>query len=210
MRVLTLYIPAILFVGISGAMFFWDAPIVLMQELLSGMNALSYLMYVLILTAAVVFMPLAVMPVIPLAAALFGPFMTAVLSIIGWSLGAAIAFLLARRLGRPLLQKYLPLEKLDQTLALFPPNTHFWFIIILRMTLPVDLVSYALGLTKSLSFTSYIVATIIGVSWFSFAFAYMGDAFFKGDLIVLFEIALASLAIFGIGWYILRAKRSDK
>ncbi|MFT5849674.1 MAG: putative membrane protein YdjX (TVP38/TMEM64 family) [Patiriisocius sp.] len=199
--------PILLLVGVCLVMVIWDAPVTLMQELLSGMNAVSYALYVLILASAVVFMPLAVMPVIPIAASLFGPLITAVLSIVGWSLGAAIAFLISRKLGRPLLEKYLSLEKLDETLAIFPENTHFWFIVVLRMTLPVDLVSYALGLTKSLSFTSYIAATIVGVSWFSFAFAYMGDAFFEGNFIVLLEITLVSLALFGIGWYILRSKK---
>jgi uncharacterized membrane protein YdjX (TVP38/TMEM64 family) len=203
MKKYTSSIALLFFVGLGIGMFFWQAPIELFKETLSGLNAVSYIVYVLILTAAVVFMPLTVMPIIPVAAAVLGPFTTALLSIIGWSLGGAIAFLISRHLGRPFLEKFLNLQKLDDILERIPEKTHFWFIVLLRLTLPVDLVSYALGLTKSLSFTSYIAATVVGVCWFSFAFAYMGNAFFEGSVITLVGIVLASIGVFALGWYLL-------
>lgn len=210
MKILTHYLPAAAFVLVCVLLAVWDAPIEMLTQLLSGMNFLSYVAYVLILASAVVFMPLTVMPIIPIAASILGPFVTSILSIVGWSLGSAIAFLLARYLGRPFLQKVIDVEKLDGFIDTFPKETHFWFIVLLRLTLPVDLVSYALGLTKSLRFSSYIAATVLGVSWFSFAFAYMGEAFFSGNTIVLVEIFLASVAVFVLGWFLLRRKKSDK
>jgi len=206
-RILSLYVPLALFLGVSIWMVMWDAPLNLLKDLLSGMNAVSYVAYVLILTSAVVFMPLTVMPLIPIAASVIGPFMTALLSIVGWTLGGAIAFLISRHLGRPVLEKIVNLEKMDALAQSIPGETHFWFIVLLRLTLPVDLVSYALGLAKSLSFTNYIVATAVGVTWFSFAFAYLGDAFFKGNSVVFMELALASVFVFSVGWYILHRKK---
>ena len=210
MRRILQTLPLVLLVLLSIVAFFWDAPIEYFRELLSGMNAVSYVAYVFILTAAVVFMPLTVMPLIPVAAGVLGPLATALLSIVGWTLGSAIAFLISRYLGRPVLEKFMQLETLDRVLEQIPKKTHFWFIVLLRLTLPVDIVSYALGLTKSLSFVSYIAATFVGVIWFSFAFAYMGDAFFKGETIVFVELTLASIAVFFIGWYVLRIYKGDK
>jgi uncharacterized membrane protein YdjX (TVP38/TMEM64 family) len=201
---------AAVFVAVSILAVAWDAPLAYLQSTLSGMNAVSYLAYVLILTSAVVFMPLTVMPLIPLAAGIMGPFVTAVLSVIGWTLGAGIAFLISRHIGRPLIEKRMNLHKLDSVLEKMPTRSHFWFIVVLRLTLPVDLVSYALGLVKNLNFSSYIAATFVGVVWFSFAFAYLGDAFFKGDAIVFMEVALASGMVFGSAWYFLRLYKDDK
>lgn len=205
-RALLLLILIIFCVGLL----IWDAPLEYAQHSVSSQGLFAYVTYVAILIAAVVFMPLTVIPVIPIAAAVFGPFPTAILSIIGWSTGAAIAFLISRYLGRPILERYIDLKKFDSVLHTIPPTTHFFFVILLRMTMPVDLISYALGLTKSLSFTRYIVATIIGVSWFSFAFAYLGEAFFEGNTIVFLEISLVSLGIFTVSWYLVRRYSSDK
>mgnify|MGYP001101396937 CR=1 FL=1 len=207
MKHIASYILGFLFLMLCVLSVLIDGPIEFLKELLSGMGFLSYVAYVLILTAAVVFMPLTVMPIIPIASGVLGPFTTGVLSVIGWSLGGAIAFLISRHVGRPVLERFVNLESLDTLLERIPERTHFWFIVLLRLTLPVDLVSYALGLVKTLSFTSYIAATIVGVTWFSFAFAYMGDAFFKGESLILTEMILASVAVFSIAWYLLRRKK---
>lgn len=207
-RILGLYIPAFLFVLACFCVLFFSEPMALMKTYISGMNILSYIAYVLILVAAVVLMPLTVMPLIPLAASVLGPFATAILSIFGWTIGAMIAFLIARHLGRPILEKFTSLEKLDALLELFPKDTRFLFIVLLRLTLPVDLVSYALGLTKSLGFIEYSLATFVGVIWFSFAFAYLGDALLTGNTPLLIELGGLSLVIFLIGWYLLKRSQN--
>jgi len=207
MKLLTHYFPVALLVAVSILMLTWDVPVNILKDVLSGATVLSYIVYVVVLTSAVVFMPLTVMPVIPLATGVFGPFVTAILSIMGWSLGASIAFLISRHLGRPILERWINLQKLDAIADTIPANTHFWFIVLLRLTLPVDLVSYALGLAKSLSFTSYIGATVLGVTWFSFAFAYLGDAFFNGSTLLLVEIATVSLLVFILAGLLLKRQK---
>jgi len=206
---LSYYVWTGLCIALSVVLFVWDVPIDYLRGLLSGMNAVSYGAYVLILTVAVVCMPLTVMPLIPIAASILGPFMTAVLSIIGWTLGGAIAFLLSRHIGRPLLEHRINLRPMDSLIERMPEHMHFWFIVLVRITLPVDLASYALGLVKNLSFYSYIAATAIGVSWFSFSFAYLGEAFFSGNTVVFLEVALASGTVFAAAWYILSLYKSD-
>ena len=209
MQYFSSYVWAGLLVALSVALLVWDVPIEYLRGLLSGMNAVSYGAYVLILTVAVVCMPLTVMPLIPIAAGIMGPFMTAVLSIIGWTLGGAIAFLLSRHIGRPLLEHRINLRPMDSLMEKMPKQAHFWFIVLVRITLPVDLASYALGLVKNLSFYSYIAATAVGVSWFSFSFAYLGDAFFSGNTVVFVEVALASATVFTAAWYILGLYKGD-
>lgn len=187
-----------------------DTPMEYLKAQVYTMGFFSYVAFVLILVLAVVFMPLTVVPLIPMATALFGPLVTALLSVAGWTMGAGIAFLLARYIGKPLLQRYISLEKLEAVEATIPPQSHFWVVVLLRLTMPVDIVSYALGMTKSLAFTSYIAGTFVGVSWFSFAFAYMGDALFTNNRILLLQLVIASSIIFLLAWYILRVQQRDK
>lgn len=170
----------------------------------------SYLTYIVILVVSVVLMPLSSMPLIPIMTSIAGPFITGILNVIGWTIGAIIAFWIARVCRKSFLGKFTSLEKIDALVETIPKKSLFLFVLLLRLTLPVDITSYALGLTKSLGFLEYFVATFIGVLWFSFAFAYLGDALINGNILLFIQISSASLVIFLIGWYLLRRSRNSK
>ena len=192
------------FLGVSVWLSVDPAVLEPLRELVYAHQHLGYLAYVLLLTIAVVCMPVTIMPLIPVASELFGPFATAILSVIGWVLGAAIAFLIARHLGRPILERFFDLTPVDRIARSVPANTRFLYIVLLRLTLPVDIVSYALGLTKSVTFSEYLLATSIGVVWFSFAFAYLSDALLTRNTLILVELAAASVFVFVTACIILR------
>ena len=59
----------------------------------------------------------------------FRPPPTAVLSVIGWTIGAGIAFLAARHLGRPILEKFVSLEAVDAMTDRIPEDTRFLVIV---------------------------------------------------------------------------------
>lgn len=202
-----IYLPVISFIAVLVFLTVFADSVSALKELMSGMNLLSYTAYVLILVTAVVAMPVTVMPVIPMATALFGPFITAILSVIGWTVGGVIAFLVARYLGRPVLERYVSMQAVDELAAKIPEETRFLFIVLLRLTVPVDLVSYALGLSKTVGLIEYSVATFIGVIWFSFAFAYLGEAMLEGNTIILIELGTVSLLVFVVGWFLLSRQR---
>lgn len=130
-------------------------------------------LYILVTVFAIVAAPISTFPLLPLAVSLWGSFIAAILSIIGWTIGAAIAFWLARRFGKPLIGKIMPLEKIRKIEKFIPKNNIFISIILLRMTLPVDVLSYALGLFSSVPLPTYLFATVIGVSPFAFFFSYL-------------------------------------
>ncbi len=177
-----------------------------LQRTLEESGHYSELVYVLLLVGAVVLMPLTVMPLIPIATAMFGPLMTGFLSIAGWTLGGMIAFLISRYLGRPVVKYFVSLDTLDQALMKIPSDSKFFMIVLLRLTLPVDIISYVLGLSKGIKFWEYTGATLIGVSWFSFAFAYLGEALYEGNLLLFIEIGAVSVLIFTIAGYLICKK----
>lgn len=129
-------------------------------------------LYVSITVLAVVAAPISTFPLLPVAVSLWGSFLAAVLSIVGWTIGASIAFGLARRYGKPLIRKMVSLEKIQRIEKMIPEENIFMSVVLLRMTLPVDILSYALGLFSGISFRNYFLATLIGVSPFAFFFAY--------------------------------------
>ncbi|MCP6720259.1 MAG: VTT domain-containing protein [Patescibacteria group bacterium] len=131
------------------------------------------LLYVLGAIVATVIAPLSFLPFLPVAVALWGSFIAAVLSIIAWTAGAIIAFTLARRYGHPLVHKIVNMKKIERFENLIPPQNLFWSVVFMRVALPVDLLSYALGLFTEMRFGPYVLATVIGITPFAFVFSYL-------------------------------------
>ena len=84
-----------------------------------------------------------------------------------------IAFWLAQRYGHPLVHKIINMDRIERIERLIPSGNIFWSVVFLRMALPVDILSYALGLFTEMRFLPYSIATIIGITPFAFAFAYL-------------------------------------
>ena len=118
------------------------------------------------MTAMIVAVVLSPIPSVPLDIAsglAFGWFWGTIYTLIGAEIGAIIAFLIARRLGRPWLNRKLPtatMAKIDE----LAERQGFRALVIMRV-LPVfnfDWVSYAAGLT-SVSLPVFALATFIGM-----------------------------------------------
>ena len=128
--------------------------------------------YVSLATISTVVAPINTLPLIPVATALWGGFISALLSITAWTLGAIIAFIIARRLGKPFIEKHYDLEKISRYEKLLGDKYVFWNIVALRIMIPVDILSYTIGLFTSIKLSTYSLATLIGVSPFAFLLAY--------------------------------------
>lgn len=132
------------------------------------------LVYIFIVAVAVVIAPVSVIPLIPLMSMMYGWQISGLLSILGWTLGAGIAFKLSREYGIPLVKKFISLKKIENIEKKIPKRNIFWSIVFLRMALPVDILSYVLGLFSKVKFKTYLIATIIGITPFAFILAYIG------------------------------------
>ncbi|MAG79102.1 hypothetical protein CMI40_01875 [Candidatus Pacearchaeota archaeon] len=134
----------------------------------------SMFFYILITVVAVVIAPISATPLLPLASNLWGWLIAAILSIIGWTIGSLIAFVIARIYGLSIIKKFISIEKIRNIEKKIPDTNIFWSIVFLRMILPVDILSYTLGIFSKIKTRDYLLATIIGVAPFAFVFAYLG------------------------------------
>ncbi|MEY3783707.1 MAG: hypothetical protein RLZZ230_29 [Candidatus Parcubacteria bacterium] len=183
--------------ALAGVLIFFVGATLLSQSYapeLSSMattdNGLGMLAYVTITAIAIILAPVSTLPLIPLAVAIWGWVITAVLSIIGWTIGSQIAFYLARRYGKKLVQRFISLERFNSFEKRFPPENLFWTVVLLRMTVPVDILSYALGLFSTMSSKAFFFSTLIGVTPFAFIFSYTGSLSLGLQIITLTEVAV--------------------
>lgn len=154
------------------------------------------LTYIALATLTTVVAPLSSAPLIPLASAMWGPIATAIASIIGWLLGSVIAFMLARKYGKSIVERLAPNTDIDAWQERIPERNLFWTIVLLRMAVPVDALSYALGLFSSVTPLTYTLATLIGITPFAFVWAYVGALPFTTQLAVgIIGLALALLVL---------------
>lgn len=158
----------------------------------SGFN--SMIGYVFVVIISIVVAPISAFPLLPIASQLWGWFIAGILSIVGWSIGSIIAFSLARKYGVELIKKIIPLEKIAKYEKIIPQENVFLSIVFLRMSVPVDLLSYALGLFSRISFGRYALATVIGITPFAFIFAYAGTLPFYYQL-AAFLIAIVMILV---------------
>jgi uncharacterized membrane protein YdjX (TVP38/TMEM64 family) len=122
-----------------------------------------------------VFAPLPAFPVIYATGFLFGTFWGGLLSWVSVLVSAALCFGLARRFGRPLVERVVSPAALRRVDALF--LRHGAFAVLLARLLPFtafDLLSYAAGLTP-MGLGPFLVATAIGMTPATFLMAWAGD-----------------------------------
>lgn len=159
-------------------------------------------LYVFITAFATVVAPISAIPLLPVAVFLWGWFYAGILSVIGWTIGSIIAFMVARKFGVKIVQKFVSLEKISYYENFIPKKDLFLGIVLIRIFLPVDLLSYLLGIFSKVSLKTYALATFIGVIPFAFILSYVGS------LPMLYQ--LISLIIGGIGFLFLYYKFSKR
>lgn len=152
--------------------------------------------YILITAIAIVIAPISTLPLIPIATNLWGWSVAGALSIVGWTIGAQIAFVLARHLGKPFIKKIISIEKLNSFEDRIPKSNLFWTVVFLRMTVPVDILSYALGLFSQMRSWPYFWSTLIGITPFAFVFAYVGKLPVGFQIITFIEIAAVVVVVY--------------
>ncbi len=176
---------------VTGGFFAWShqAELLQVQAWIERHAVLGAVAYVLLGAASVVVLPFSSLPLLPLATRIWGVWLAGLLSAAGWWLGCLVAFWLAR-LGRRWLERLVSLEAVDRLEKKVPPDVSFGGIVILRMIFPVDVVSFALGLLRELKFSTYAVASLIGIMPFSFVWSYAGGELGTGRLLSFALLAL--------------------
>jgi len=155
-----------------GASYFSNEYSDAIEDMVSLRGGIGIALYVGIIMIATIIAPINAVPLIPVAVLIWGSFTTAVLSILGWMLGSLFAFWIARRYGRRVVEHFVNLEKITRIEKMIPNEHLFISIILLRMALPVDILSYTLGMFTNIRFPTYFWATLIGITPFAFIFAY--------------------------------------
>ena len=186
-------------------------------EFLEGLvtnNFIGMFIYLILEISSIVIAPVTTLPLVIIAANLWGWILTGILNIIGWMIGSWMAFLIARKYGVDVIKKFISINKIHEVENRIPKEHLFWSVVLMRIIIPVDILSYALGIFTKMSMKSYLLATLIGITPFAFAWAYFGRVNIQYQLILFLALGVLILLIWIIKItckrcaYFVRRKRS--
>src|SRR6266545_2723490 len=147
--------------------------------------------------------PGATLPLIPIAAHAWGRIGAAIVTTAGWTTGSLVAFYIARRWGTPIVKKLTSMERVKR-LRPYVPKHPFWSVVLLRLVVPMDVISYVLGLFTEMTWPSYGLATALGLTPSAFILTYIGKMPRAYD-IIMFGIGGAVL-----GWIVYSTRRGAR
>lgn len=142
------------------------------QEALRGNAGLGIAVFFVTSAVAVLLPMFSNLPLVPLAVLAWGPWWTALILQLGWVTGAALSFTLGRHARAWILRHFPSVQRHADIDRLIHPHHRLWSLVMLRMTFPVDVLSYALGLfSRNTTSTENMVSTALGAAPFGVLFA---------------------------------------
>jgi uncharacterized membrane protein YdjX (TVP38/TMEM64 family) len=194
------FIFIILVAAIICSQLFWDSAAYFKPDRISSWlesaGNLAPLLYMAVMASAVVISPIPSLPLDIAAGAFFGPLLGTVYSVAGALIGAVISFMIARLLGRELIERYLGghvnfCERCSDRIL-----TKIVFFSRLLPVVSFDVISYGAGLTK-MSLKHFSMASLFGMIPLTFLYNYSGSVLVFGRGMVFF-LGIVMVALFFI------------
>ena len=161
---------------------------------LDSAGALAPILYMLVMAAAIVVSPIPSLPLDIMAGAYFGPWLATLYTSIGALIGANISFLIARFLGRALVERFIKFDKSFWEACSESILVKIVFVSRLIPFISFDVISYGAGLTR-MSLWKFSVATFFGMLPMTFLFAYYGSIF-KINSTLTYVLGIVMVAVF--------------
>ena len=159
-------------------------------------NFIGILIYLFLEISSIVIAPVTTLPLIIIATNLWGWFFTGILNVVGWFIGSWLAFIIGRKYGVQIVRRFISIQKIYEIERKIPKEHLFWSVVLLRVVVPADVISYALGIFTKMKTKDYLLATLIGITPFAFIWAYFGGIDFYYQVILFLVAGILIL----IGW----------
>ena len=176
--------------------YYFDFDIESIKLWVQGYNQYAPIAYICLVVLAIVISPIPSTPLGIVAGITFGTLLGTIYSLIGAQIGACLAFMIARKWGRPAVEKLTSKKHLAQ-LDQFSDNFGFLTIVIIRFipTFSFDLVSYCAGLT-SMNILKFNIATFLGMLIPITALVFVGDSLLTNPSISFIVFGILTIAFF--------------
>jgi len=133
---------------------------------------------------------------------IYGTFFGGLISIVGITIGSAIAYGIANVYGKPFVKKIISeknIKAVEKTLNLGSKKMVVFLIYVIP-GIPKDVVAYICGVS-TISFKEFIIYSTLGRIPCIFLSAYFGSKLISGNKLLLIFLAIVASALFVFGVY---------
>jgi uncharacterized membrane protein YdjX (TVP38/TMEM64 family) len=161
------------------------------RDLLTANVVLAFATLFLTSVVAVLLPVLSNLALLPGFVLVWGPGWTALVLLAGWIVGAALSFTLGRRARSAILRVFPSVKRHADIDRLIHPRHRMISLVMLRMTFPVDVLSYALGLFSArTTVAENVLSTTLGAAPFALLFSLLPSLSGTDQLMVFAGSAL--------------------
>jgi uncharacterized membrane protein YdjX (TVP38/TMEM64 family) len=164
-----------------------------LRDIIEQNYYLGAIIFIIFEALTVVFAPLSSTPIVPIASRTYGVFITFFLFYIGNVIGSIIAFFISKKYGKKIVKKLIDIKRAEDLLGNLSRKNLFISLILLRIAVPAEIVSYSAGIFKEkISNKMFISTLLIGAIPGGIFFAYIGS------LRILYQLAWWIFALFSV------------
>jgi uncharacterized membrane protein YdjX (TVP38/TMEM64 family) len=144
------------------------------QQWIQQFGVLGPLVIIFLIALAIIISPIPSAPVALVSGMLYGHTLGTIYVVLGATIGALSAFIIARTFGYDYVNSKLQSRMSVKIIG--SQNTLMMIVFVSRLApfISFDVISYAAGLTK-LTFGRFIIATLMGIIPISFVLAHLGS-----------------------------------
>jgi uncharacterized membrane protein YdjX (TVP38/TMEM64 family) len=163
------------------------------------------LLFVLLAAVSAMFAFVSIAIIVPVAVFVWGESLSMLLLWLGWILGGAIAYGIARFLGRPVVRWLTADTTLRRVERRIHPDMPFGLVLLFQLGLPSEIPGYVLGLARY-PFGKYLLALALSELPYTIATVYLGAGFVSARSGVVLAIGLSIAALSVGAFYLLRTR----
>lgn len=163
------------------------------------------LLFVLLAAVSAMFAFVSIAVLVPVAVYAWGEPLSMLMLWLGWILGGIAAYLVARFLGRPVVQWLMADSALQRLERRIRPDTRLGLIVLLQLGLPSEIPGYLLGLVRY-PFGRFLAALAVGELPYTVATVWLGAGFVtaRSGMVLALGLAIAALSVGA--FYLLRRR----
>lgn len=180
-----------------------------LEEYISNQEALGIIIFVGLAALSAMLSPFSSVPLVPVAAMIWGNILTSLLLLLGWLIGEIFSYLIGEYAAHPLLKRITPFEKIQEYRQYFSAKSEFLIVLLFRLSMPAEVPGYVLGAIKY-NFGKYLLATFIAEFPFAFITVYVSETLISKKPIAFLLAVTANVAYMGIMFYMFRKRIKDQ
>ncbi len=145
---------------------------------------------------------------LPAALQTWSPPVCAALLWLGWILGGAVAYGVARYLGRPAIRALASTKALGRYETVVSAKSSFGLVLLFQLAVPSEIPGYVFGLAR-LPFARFIGALALAELPYAAVTVYAGSAFMERRFVPLVML-MAATGLIGVGAFRLLRRRAQE